>query len=122
VNERESEVALIDEDELVEALGGLRVDPDDFRAAVERRIREAEARAESPRWLREAAAFLPLELLPRSLAGSASGLTWKALPGLLVMPALTLAMLLLPFAMAFSSLTGQTDVRLGLRREAVRAW
>ncbi len=131
--------ALIDERELATALRGLRAEPDAFRAAVERRIREKEAKAAGAgpevrstddSWWRRAAAWLPSEIVPASLAATGAKLSWKVLFGLLVLPALglkfTLPVLLpdqnlhflsygLPLAAAPMAAAVLLDVGLGKR-------
>src|SRR5688572_12664146 len=127
--------ALIDERELAAALRGLRVAPEDFRAAVERRLREAEAEsakrnpsdertalAAAGGWWRRAAAWLPAELVPTSLAGAGAKLSWKALPGLLALPALTFAMVVLPVFLAFQTLGSRGGERAEERLAIVRGW
>jgi hypothetical protein len=123
--------ALIDERELAAALRGLVPDPEAFRAGVERRIRaareaqaagdEREVRAADGVWWRRAAAWLPGELVPGSLAATGAKLSWKALPGLLVLPALTFAMLVMPLFVALGTLTG-SGARAQQREAAVRSW
>lgn len=127
---------LIDERELAAALRGLRPDRDVFRAGVERRVREAapepeageathdarELRAADSAWWRRAAAWLPGELVPGSLAATGAKLSWKALPGLLALPALTFAMLVAPVYLALRTLGSASGERAQERLDAVRAW
>jgi hypothetical protein len=127
--------ALIDERELAEALRGLRPDPADFRAGVERRLRAAqeacdgarapgagELRAADGAWWRRAAAWLPAELVPGALAGAGAKLSWKALPGLIALPALTFAMLVLPLYLALATFGAESGPHAQRRLAAVGAW
>lgn len=127
---------LVDERELAAALRGLRADPADFRAAVERRIREAETKAREAgaagpdgselradaSWWRRAAGWLPPELVPGALAAGGAKLSWKVLFGLLALPALTFAMLVTPIVLALQSLGSQADERRKERAAVVRGW
>lgn len=126
--------ALIDERELAEALRGLRPERDAFRARVERRIREGEARhdAQAPEasearaadgtWWRRAAAWLPGEVVPGAVAGAGAKLSWKALPGLIALPALAFAMMVMPVYLALLTVGQQSGSQAEARLAAVRGW
>ncbi len=126
------EETLVDERELAAALRGLAPERAAFREAVERRLRAVEATDEGNRgarelraadgaWWRRAAAWLPAELAPGAVAGAGAKLSWKALPGLVVLPAVTFAMLVAPVVFALQSFSSQ-DGPGRERLAAVSSW
>lgn len=127
---------LADPDAIRRALEGLRPDPEAFRAGIDRRIREREARDEeqrarlavAPARLRWAASILPpgvvgTALSTATVAGKKLGL--KAIPGLLAIPAVATLMVVLTFLGALRSLKpaeGAATERAESEQAAIRAW
>ncbi len=128
--------ALPGEEELRQALEGLRPDPADFRAGVERRIAEREEREEgrqarftiAPARLRWAASILPPGVIGGAMmAAGATGkkLGLKAIPGLMAIPAVATVMVILTFFGALRGLKpaeGPAGERVASEKEAMAAW
>ncbi|MCP3918333.1 MAG: hypothetical protein GY711_22525 [bacterium] len=119
---------------LREALAPRRPDAAAFQARVEARIAAAEAERETreaklvaaPPRLRMVAGFLPPGLLPVGLAGLAGKkLTLKAAPGLLALPVVSLAMVLVTFLGAVGIVARQRPGTEGAEMSSVevrRLW
>ena len=126
----EREGVAVDERELREALAGLRPEPEEFRAGVDRRVeagrarREEQAReaARSP-FVRAAAGVLPAGLLRTEVALSASvGFLWKLLALVFVMPATLLTMTFFGSWLAAASWGGPHDVPSRAQEQALARW